>query len=200
MFKWKVAIFTFIGGGFTLSLLIGLIAGNPFGVVFLRSLLSGIVIGGIGTGIVFIFNKYFTELVINTGESAVDKEEKEGINIVLPEENPHIVNDDDTIEEVEEVADEMEEAEQHGREELEPLEELEKAADIEPIIEGSIEEENSRSDVSLPDLDSLATDSLNTGKSSVSLPKGQTEVPGMETDPEILAKAVRSIMKKDEEG
>ncbi|RKX87032.1 MAG: hypothetical protein DRP57_00020 [Spirochaetes bacterium] len=185
MFKWRVSTFTFIGG-FVLSLFTGLIAGNPFGVVFLRSLLSGIVIGGVGTGVVFVFNKYFAELVVDTGKDESGKEEGEGIDIVLPEENPHIVNDDDTIEEVEEVVDEMEEAE--------PEEKSEQVSDAEPVIE------KSAVDDSLPDLDSLAMDSLNTGKASVSVPMGHTESLGLETDPETLAKAVRSFMKKDEEG
>lgn len=199
MFKWKAVIFTFIGG-FVLSLIIGLIAGNPFGVVFLRSLLSGIVVGGVGMGVIFVFNKYFADFLVSKGEEPVEKDEREGVDIIIPEENPHSIIDGDTVEEVEEIVDEAGQTLTDSEVEPEAVEELENSMETKPDTKKSAEDTHSDNDDLLPDLDSLAIDSVETGRTSVSTHKANTETLGVETDPETLAKAVRSFMKKDEEG
>ena len=202
MFNWKISIYTFTGG-FVLSFLIGIITGNPFGVVVLRSLLSGIIIGGVGMGIIFVFKKYFPDIMEEEKEEEVDsKEMGENIDIILPEENPHIGQENDIIEEVEEVAEEIETGQDEGTEENveETLQE-----NAENASEKLTSEKNSdKSGTMLPELDSLAMDSFDTGSASVSFAgrsnSSNSETAGMESDPETLAKAVRSFMKKDEEG
>lgn len=49
--------------GFGISLLLGLIAGNPFGIILLRSLLSAAGLGGAVFGIGLIIRKFLPELV-----------------------------------------------------------------------------------------------------------------------------------------
>lgn len=202
MFNWKINIYTFTGG-FALSFLIGIISRNPFGVVILRSLLSGIITGGVGMGIIFVFKKYFPDMMKEEKKEEIkSKEMGESIDIVLPEENPHIGQENDTIEEVEEVVEEIEPGQDEGSEEnaAETLQENagETAENLTP------EDESGKSGTTLPELDSLAMDSFDTGSASASFAgrsnRSNSEAAGMESDPETLAKAVRSFMKKDEEG
>ncbi len=208
MFNRKISIYTFTGG-FVLSFLIGIISGNPFGVVIFRSLFSGIIIGGVGMGIIFVFKKYFPDLMGEEVKEEINsKEMGKNIDIVLPEENPHIGQENDTIEEVEEaeeveeVAEEIETGQDEGTEKSAgetSWENTGKAAD-----KLTSEEDSDKSGTMLPELDSLAMDSFDTGSASVSFTgrsnRSNSEAAGMESDPETLAKAVRSFMKKDEEG
>lgn len=75
------------GAGFVLSILIGLLSRNPFGVALLRAILLGLFFGALGAGARFVFTKYLAE---QTGETAGAAEGKTGqtIDITLPEEGP----------------------------------------------------------------------------------------------------------------
>jgi hypothetical protein len=89
-----VAIFA--AAGLVLSLLVGVLAGNPFGVIVLRALLFAVLFGGVGAGMQFVVRRFLPELA--TAEpsadapadgSPEDAETKSGgstIDIVLPEE------------------------------------------------------------------------------------------------------------------
>ena len=84
----------FAVGAFLLSLLIGLVSRNPFGVALLRALLLAAVFAGLGAGIRFVVKTYLPELA-GAGSPSADggkSETKDGrggrVDIVLPEERP----------------------------------------------------------------------------------------------------------------
>lgn len=55
-----VAIFA--AAGLVLSLLVGVLAGNPFGVILLRALLFAVAFGGVGAGIQYVVRRFLPEL------------------------------------------------------------------------------------------------------------------------------------------
>lgn len=91
-----VAIFA--AAGLVLSLLVGVLAGNPFGVMVLRALLFAVLFGGVGAGMQFVVRRYLPGLAgtepsadAPSGEpvESTDADAKSGgstIDIVLPEE------------------------------------------------------------------------------------------------------------------
>jgi hypothetical protein len=88
-----VAIFA--AAGLVLSLLVGVLAGNPFGTILLRALLFAVAFGGVGAGLQYVVRRFLPELAGGpvdptgpTDEAAGAEEKPEGstIDIVLPEE------------------------------------------------------------------------------------------------------------------
>jgi hypothetical protein len=66
---WKIAAGC-AAGAFLLSLVIGLAAGNPFGVVFFRAVLFALLFGGLGAALRFVITAYLPELVEAGGQAA----------------------------------------------------------------------------------------------------------------------------------
>ena len=66
---WKVAA-ACASGAFFLSLVIGLFAGNPFGVVFFRALLLAVLFAGLGAGLRFVVKAYLPGLVASAPSPA----------------------------------------------------------------------------------------------------------------------------------
>jgi hypothetical protein len=66
---WKIAA-ACACGAFLLSLVIGLIAGNPFGVVVFRALLLAVLFAGLGAGLRLVVKAYLPELTASTVSSA----------------------------------------------------------------------------------------------------------------------------------
>jgi hypothetical protein len=88
----KMAAF-FAAGAFLLSLLIGLVSRNPFGVALLRALLSALVFAGLGAGVRFAVRTYLqepgTEGATADGGKSETRDGRGGkVDIVLPEERP----------------------------------------------------------------------------------------------------------------
>ena len=88
-----VAIFA--AAGLVLSLLVGVLAGNPFGIILLRALLFAFAFGGVGAGLQYVVMRFLPELAgaptpdaAGSAESADAGAKPEGstIDIVLPEE------------------------------------------------------------------------------------------------------------------
>jgi hypothetical protein len=67
---WKIAA-ACAGGAFLLSLVIGLFAGNPFGVVIFRAFLLAVLFAGLGAGLRFVVKAYLPELIASS--STVDE-------------------------------------------------------------------------------------------------------------------------------
>jgi hypothetical protein len=88
---WKIAAF-FAAGAFILSLITGLVARNPFGVVFFRALLLAVVFAALGAGLRYVVKKYLPELLPQSAETASGSNEAPSrgtkVDIVLPEERP----------------------------------------------------------------------------------------------------------------
>ena len=82
----------FGAGAFLLSLVIGLVSRNPFGVALLRALLMAVVFAGLGGGIRFVISTYLPELAGSEGSSDATTATTDGrgqkVDIVLPEEGP----------------------------------------------------------------------------------------------------------------
>jgi len=74
-------------GAFFVSLLVGLVSGNPFGVVLARAFLFAVLFAGLAAGARYIVSKFLPELV---GTTPAQEEEAPGqkIDITLPEERP----------------------------------------------------------------------------------------------------------------
>jgi hypothetical protein len=84
----------FAAGAFLLSLVIGLVSRNPFGIALFRALLLALAFAGLGAGIRFVVTTYLPEMA-GTGDSSSaggKTETTDGrggmVDIVLPEERP----------------------------------------------------------------------------------------------------------------
>ena len=90
---WKTAA-AGAAGAFLLSLLVGLVTRNPFGIVFMRALLLGVLFAGLLAVIRYLIRTHLRELAaqsVSAGTSGADtNEDKRGsrVDIVLPEEGP----------------------------------------------------------------------------------------------------------------
>ena len=86
--NWKIASACALGA-LLLSLLIGLIAGNPFGAAILRAFLLCLLFAGLGVGARLVARTYLPELVTAPEGSQPETEAVRGrnVDIVLPEEN-----------------------------------------------------------------------------------------------------------------
>jgi hypothetical protein len=97
---WKIAA-ACAAGAFLLSLVIGLIAGNPFGIAFFRGFLLALLFAGLGAGLRFVVKAYLPELVaLNQSAAAYEGANKPAdqrgtaesayggaVDIVLPEDD-----------------------------------------------------------------------------------------------------------------
>jgi hypothetical protein len=84
-----VAIFA--AAGLVLSLLVGILAGNPFGVILLRALAFAAAFGGVGAGLQYVVRRFLPELAGGTDATPPGPPETAGatgstVDIVLPEE------------------------------------------------------------------------------------------------------------------
>ncbi|GEM_PF-2102406 len=224
MFKeWKYLLIIFLFG-FFLSFLLGLIAGNPFFVILYKSIISGLLLGLIGFGANMLLRKYFPELFSKTqseGEEITAEPLGEEVDIVLPEENPHEITEEDMVEDaepVETVTDKETITEQKEKSGTGlSVEDTGSDVGIGAFSEGEEGAKGGEEDKAsmagdaaglesdgdnLPDFDSIEVDvmdNFSSGDSGRSKPV-KSDVLGTDVDPETLAKAVRSFMKKDEEG
>jgi hypothetical protein len=227
MINWKIPA-GFAAFGAVVSLLAGILGGNPFGVILLRLVLSAVVCAGLGLGVNLVVNKYLPE--ISSTSSLPAMESGEEVDIVIDEDIP--------------IAEQ--EVEQQAGEPAEMLETVEAAEPLEtpaageslieeqsPIVPDTTEEDAGFAEDILPfedtategqpdaeeavpevaavpvtdfeDLDTLPDiDQFSPStEESTAKPKGskrsaQVEEVVRDQDPESLAKAVRTFMKKDQ--
>jgi len=87
--NWKTAAACALGA-FLLSLLVGLISRNPFGVVLLRAFLLAILFAGLGVGARLAAWTYLPELAGASPGAQPESPDSRGrnVDILLPEENP----------------------------------------------------------------------------------------------------------------
>jgi hypothetical protein len=87
--NWKTAAACALGA-FLLSLLVGLISRNPFGVVLLRAFFLAILFAGLGVGARLAARTYLPELAGASPGAQPESSDSRGrnVDIVLPEENP----------------------------------------------------------------------------------------------------------------
>jgi len=187
-----VAIFA--AAGLVLSLLVGLLAGNPFGVMLLRGVLFAIAFGGVGAGMQYVVRRFLPELSGGgsaQGEGTDDAAVKPAgstIDIVLPEELPSAEGaPEGRAETLEELPGTTESAGAAAVEELEGAESgpgrggIDALPDIGPIDTGG---GSARSATRLPGARAKPSDAA----------RGVLE----REDPASLARAVRTVLKREE--
>jgi hypothetical protein len=208
-----------------ISLISGILGGNPFGVILLRMLLSALVLAGVALGVGILLRKFLPELMQEAAAGAAGDEKPEAVvDIVLPEENPHQERagmpegaSDEALDFAE--VEEPDDADTGEAAVVEPLEELDEEAASEavsPEVDEEVEEaipleediatEGNEEIDTLPDMEQF--DSTNyVGPDISGLANGgddftQAQVDGImsKEDPAQLAKAVRTFLKKDQEG
>ncbi|MEE9306359.1 MAG: hypothetical protein V3V57_02380 [Spirochaetia bacterium] len=210
MINWKIPA-GFAAFGALVSLLAGIIGGNPLGVIVLRLVLSAVVCAGLGLIVNVILKKYLPEL--SATPASVEVETGEEVDIVIDEDIPVEVEalvqeeagpeGERTEEEAELILDEEgmdgESAEVKvlpGEvETLEPSNEQTLDSTAVPLSPVTDFEDLD----TLPDIDQFnpaAEESPTTSKKSRM--NAQVEKVVKDQDPENLARAVRTFMKKDQ--
>jgi hypothetical protein len=202
-----VAIFA--SAGLVLSLLVGLLARNPFGVMLLRAVLFAILFGGVGAGMQYVVRRFLPEITggeaapSEGADDAAAKPAGSTIDIVLPEELP--------------AAEGAPEARGEALEDLPGTVEAEAAAPVEELesAEGGpgtdeAPAQNPGEPVgggggldALPDIGPVGTDG-SAARSPTRFP-GARAKPANATrdvlereDPASLARAVRTVLKREE--
>ncbi len=210
MINWKIPA-GFAAFGALVSLLAGIIGGNPLGVIVLRLVLSAVVCAGLGLIVNVILKKYLPEL--SATPASVEVETGEEVDIVIDEDIPVEVEalvqeeagpeGERTEEEAELILDEEgmdgESAEvkvlPEEVETLEPSNEQTLDSTAVPLSPVTDFEDLD----TLPDIDQFnpaAEESPTTSKKSRM--NAQVEKVVKDQDPENLARAVRTFMKKDQ--
>ncbi len=209
----KISVYI-IGGAFFLSIIIGLISGNPAGIVIMRAFLSALLFGLIFQGGLYIIKRYIPELAKlpeTSSESeekiAHDESEKAAGRIIDYE-----VGENEEILSYEGITGETTEEESARPQIVEG--EGERASSGEDLAVGDEEEAEETEDVSLSDLPSLdniledeeetlqegetdeheAVEHLNSNYPDY-IQIGDAQIP---YEPKALAKAVKKVMKEDE--
>jgi len=225
MTNWKIPV-GFAGFGAAVSLLAGIIGGNPFGVILLRLILSAGICGGLGLGVNLIVKKYLPEL--SAGPAIAQTESGEEVDIVIDEDISLAGEGEETQStEPAESAQQIEPAEEAESAELmESIDQEETPVGVAQGGEGSEEDVLALEDADsepqptpaefLPgaatspvtdfeDLDTLPDiDQFNpVAEESAPPPKpsrrnAHVEEVVRDQDPENLARAVRTFMKKDQ--
>lgn len=215
--NWKIAGF-FGAFGFVVSLIAGIFGGVGFGMILLRSLAAGVVFGGLGIGITYAVKRFLPELM-EPGGSGPSASDGGGIDIVLEAEEPvsnrenaapsvNDEKDEDFIEEIEEVRDEdssdpLLRTGASNDEDLTELEDVSEGIDSLPDI-GELADRFSGSESADADRETTANGYSGgagyTGGGLDSLGSGGkgNNVLGSDVDPQTVAKAIKTIMKKDE--
>ena len=194
-FDWKLPTFA-AGGAFLLSFFTGIFGRVGFGTVLLRALLFALLFGGVAIGINLLLRKYLPEIFSSGGESR-DIDTERTVDITLGEEDAGGEGMGDTIGDAgldEEPANtsygEFDEADVFG--ESDQVEEVE---ELEPETENEVNGEEGE----LPSFDSVESTFVsgenNTGNDASNA--SNVELFGSEEDPEVVARAVRTLMNKD---
>ena len=216
MINWKIP-FGFAVFGTIVSLLAGIVGGIPFGVILLRSVVSLVVCGGLGLGVNLIVNKYLPE--ISSSSPIPADASGEEVDIVIDEAiSLAEVAGAEAGEEAESlqpmVSESVEEAqplqglEEDGeelQEEVLPFEEADAAEGSAfqqesaglgtPAVPGADFEDLD----TLPDIDQFSPTAQESAPATTgSKMNSQVEEVVKDQDPETLARAVRTVMKKDQ--
>ncbi len=225
MFKPKLALFG-AATGFTLSFIVGLLGGNPFGIVLFRAVLMGILFSGLALVLGAVVSKFLPEL---ENPAAAEPSETGGmVDITLGDQNDRIdpfapgADADDDMAEAEEVPDFL--VRNRG-----PASESKAQGEAAPFEGGSRETPGPSASVApnpvaqrvaahssgtsggldvLPDLEDFvpakkqedADEGLNDGFNAASVLSGplpSSASPGGGNDSETMAKAIRTILTRE---
>jgi hypothetical protein len=183
-----------------ISVLVGLISGVSFGSVLLRAFFFGVLGTGAFLGGIILLRSAIPELFSEeTGD--VEKQEirpEGGVDIVIEEENPH-----DAVEMVEEVEEDssdlqpvdLETVQEHASEMELPSEQEE---EVTVAAKGGLDSIDG-----LPSLEGFEDNFSEVpaaGGASPGVSNAIVDIEGTQHDPSIVAKAVQTLLKKDQEG
>jgi hypothetical protein len=210
-----VAIFA--AAGLVLSLLVGLLARNPFGVMLLRALLFAILFGGVGAGMQYVVRRFLPEIAGGEaagpegGGDASVTPEGSTIDIVLPEEPVPVAEApegrSETLEELAGAGD------ADGTAPVEELDGMDPVSGPEPApapapaprAEGRARSRDGLD--ALPDIGSLGTggdDARSTTRNAARFPGSRAKPSDAardvleRQDPAQLARGLRTMLKRDE--
>jgi len=210
----------FAAAAFVLSFVTGIAARNPVGTIILRAVLLSALFCGLGVGLQFVVRKFLPEL---TGAPAAAPDEPAPgsrvnasgmgavVDIVLPEENPLEAGRAAGEAELEEAPEEdAEERTAVLQESVDgsPLEETPVSVEpAEPSLE-SLKQSGSPGGLdALPDIGSLEASGPAPGRPRAGRRAGTGASPGeamrsraIQEDPSTLARAVRTVLKREEKG
>jgi len=215
----------FAAAAFVFSFVTGIVARNPVGTIILRAVLLAALFCGLGVGLQFVVRKFLPEL---TGAPAAAPDERAPgsavnapgmgavVDIVLPEENP-LEAGQRPVEASGEPAGEaeLEEALEEAAEErtavLEesvdgsPVEET--PASVEPSFESPKQSGSPGELDALPDIGSLEPSGPAPGRPRAGRRTGTGASPeeamrslASQEDPSTLARAIRTVLKREEKG
>jgi len=203
MINWKVALWTGIGG-FLLSFLIGIIGGVLFGALILRALQWGLLFAFLGAALHYVISRFLPEMLAST-------DAKQGgsgsIDIVLPEEMPHAASEENgegveelPAEELEEAAGEIEEIPM--AEEVEESEPRTAGMHEESSFFSAIKDEEAELPEELPEFEGeILPEGRSQSSSAAFAPKrASSRAPASSADPAEIARAIRTVLKKDQKG
>lgn len=201
----KTAFYTFIGA-FSLSILVGLIRQNPFGVVFMRAFVAALLFGALVYAVIWVLNRYIPEiaLAVELGTSREDAavetttsfDSTPGDEGVAAESSSPVTGEDESR--LENVGEKSDEAgigapgvEIEGDLDTEPKEEASAEKDTLPSLDGFFEDEKE----TVPDLETEPQQKSDAMQKGDRITLGKFQIP---FEPEILAKAIKKVMSEDE--
>ena len=207
-FNWKIPAVA-AGGAFLLSFLIGLMGTVRFGVVTMRALVWAVVFAVISFGVDLLLRKFLPELY--SGQTHGPDEDGQTVDITLEEENPIGAEIPEMDEDPASGPGEDEAAGSILTEtgpvsaggESEDEREFGQLAEVEePDMVDEVSSEDGTAEGEFSDFQSFegAFDTPERIDQPGKPQAASIDVLGIDEDPETVAKAVRTFMKKDQEG
>jgi len=204
LLKIKSTLFV-AGAVFIFSFFTGLLSGNTFSVILFRSLTGTVVFTLIISAAVFVIKKTLPELseiIPQDGEQGSSEDIPGGnIDIVIEDENPYIRDEaekDDDGEDIDEEKllqkDFIEEVEEESIDDIGILKNVDDSDEVIEVMDDSL---NSNS---LPELDENASFFSGSSDSTIGGDNDALNKLGGNVDPGTMAKAIKTILKRDQEG
>ncbi len=213
MINWKIPA-GFAGFAVLVAFISGAIGGVPFGTILLRAVLSGVIFGSIGYGMLFLFKSRLPELFSLLSPGAKVNPMSEGVDIVISDDTEETLPPEPSVEEVADsllgkIAEDDADTAPPSSDEL--IEEVEERS-IDSVSDSGDQEASEEVAELFSADDEGAVAELETidetfdkfgnsgGLSDIASSEADTiEVLGEFQDPKDVAKAVQTMMKRDEQ-
>jgi hypothetical protein len=187
-------------GAMVIALLAGIIGGVAFGTLLLRAVLGGIVFAAGAMAVQLLVRRFLPELMELSGGSSpgdvggrVDMVVDEDIDLLTPVDEPTFGEDQDQTE-----AEEVSEIGEDDEELVEEVSEVGEGDDAESAIPPRVPDVDVSSVDKLPDLDGFVDSFQDEGTVEIVDEDGDgVAMPGGQ-DAQTIAKAIQTVMKRDE--
>jgi len=197
---------TFISASiFIFLFLLGIISGNTFAVILMRSITGTLFFMIVIAGAFIILKKIISDVPDNriSDPSVHDEHESDMLDIVIDSENPYISADDNAEADYSEESSAgfVEEVEEESIGDISFLDEADDTGEIVEVMNDSGDISHSFKSGSLPSIDN---DPVVLERSSVKSSRGRgndnNNIMGDNLDPGIMAKAIKTILTRDDKG